>query len=96
VRVSYPPGRAEVQAERGTPTDAMVRAVGALGYRARVDGHADDAGGARPASGGDFVPGRAAGDRLHVAVVGSGGAAMAAALKAAERGARVTLVKRAS
>ena len=31
---------------------------------------------------------------LHVAVIGSGGAAMAAALKAVERGARVTLVER--
>jgi mercuric reductase len=30
----------------------------------------------------------------HVAVIGSGGAAMAAALKAAERGARVTLIER--
>lgn len=34
------------------------------------------------------------GDRLHVAVIGSGGAAMAAALKAAELGARVTLIER--
>ncbi|MDX1801840.1 MAG: FAD-binding protein, partial [Marinobacter sp.] len=33
-------------------------------------------------------------DRLHVAVIGSGGSAMAAALKASERGARVTLVER--
>ncbi len=32
--------------------------------------------------------------KLHIAVIGSGGAAMAAALKAAERGARVTLVER--
>jgi mercuric reductase len=31
---------------------------------------------------------------LHVAVIGSGGAAMAAALRAVERGARVTLVER--
>ncbi len=31
---------------------------------------------------------------LHIAVIGSGGAAMAAALKAAEQGARVTLVER--
>lgn len=31
---------------------------------------------------------------LHIAVVGSGGAAMAAALKAAERGARITLVEK--
>jgi len=34
------------------------------------------------------------GQRLHVAVIGSGGAAMAAALKAVERGARVTLIER--
>jgi len=34
------------------------------------------------------------GARLHIAVVGSGGAAMAAALKATERGARVTLIER--
>ncbi|PKL95293.1 MAG: mercury(II) reductase [Gammaproteobacteria bacterium HGW-Gammaproteobacteria-8] len=33
-------------------------------------------------------------DRLHIAVIGSGGAAMAGALKAAERGARVTLIER--
>ena len=33
-------------------------------------------------------------NNLHIAVIGSGGSAMAAALKATERGARVTLVKR--
>jgi len=32
--------------------------------------------------------------KLHIAVIGSGAAAMAAALKAAERGARVTLIER--
>ncbi|MBZ9539627.1 mercury(II) reductase [Modicisalibacter tunisiensis] len=31
---------------------------------------------------------------LHIAVIGSGGAAMAAALKAAERGARITVIER--
>ena len=31
---------------------------------------------------------------LHIAVIGSGGAAMAAALGAAERGARITLIER--
>ncbi len=34
------------------------------------------------------------GGALHVAIIGSGGAAMAAALKAAEQGARVTLIER--
>lgn len=33
-------------------------------------------------------------DNLHIAVIGSGGAAMAAALKAAERGARITLIEK--
>lgn len=33
-------------------------------------------------------------DTLHIAVIGSGGAAMAAALKAVEQGARVTLIER--
>ncbi|HIG13569.1 MAG TPA: FAD-binding protein, partial [Gammaproteobacteria bacterium] len=33
-------------------------------------------------------------DNLHIAVIGSGGSAMAAALKATERGARVTLIER--
>ena len=33
-------------------------------------------------------------NNLHIAVIGSGGAAMAAALKAAERGARITLIER--
>jgi mercuric reductase len=40
-------------------------------------------------------PGASRDDKaLHVAVIGSGGAAMAAALKAAEQGARVTLIER--
>ncbi|MAZ05754.1 MAG: mercury(II) reductase [Halomonas sp.] len=33
-------------------------------------------------------------NKLHIAVIGSGGSAMAAALKATERGARVTLIER--
>ncbi|MEA2117068.1 mercury(II) reductase [Halovibrio sp. HP20-59] len=33
-------------------------------------------------------------NNLHIAVIGTGGAAMAAALKAAERGARITLIER--
>jgi mercuric reductase len=32
--------------------------------------------------------------QLHVAIIGTGGAAVAAALKAAENGARVTLIER--
>lgn len=38
--------------------------------------------------------GRLPAQALHIAIIGSGGAAMAGALKAAERGARVTLIER--
>ncbi|MBI2751635.1 MAG: mercury(II) reductase [Burkholderiales bacterium] len=79
--------------------EALTAAVAGLGYRATL---AD----APPTS----TPGgllgkmrewlgsddKASGDNdaLHVAVIGSGGAAMAAALKAVEQGARVTLIER--
>jgi mercuric reductase len=46
------------------------------------------------AQAGGGVDAAATEERLHVAVIGSGGAAMAAALKAVERGARVTLIER--
>jgi mercuric reductase len=98
-QVSYPKGRARLTLAPGTPMTALVAAVAALGYRARVadesadrprDGLLDKArswlGAGQKAPGGDPA--------LHVAVIGSGGAAMAAALKAAERGARVTLIER--
>ncbi|RVT49632.1 mercury(II) reductase [Rubrivivax albus] len=99
-KVSYPMGTAKLVLAPDTPLTALVSSVTALGYRARVaDGkavrprdsqldqarHSLDDG--RKVHGGDQA--------LHVAVIGSGGAAMAAALKAAERGARVTLIERA-
>jgi mercuric reductase len=79
--VSYPKARAEIAADAGVSSEALAATVATLGYRASVA----DAGGAQRGAGG--VP-------LHVAVIGSGGAAMAAALRAVERGARVTLVER--
>jgi mercuric reductase len=98
-QVSYPKGTARLTLAPETPVTALVSAVTALGYRARVaDGNSDRPrdtlldkarswlGGGQKAPGGDGA--------LHVAVIGSGGAAMAAALKAAERGARVTLLER--
>ncbi len=96
--VSYPRKRAEIEADAGVSLDPLVSAVAALGYRARV---ADSQG--LPATGlldkalGWLGSGakRGSGEpALHVAVIGSGGAAMAAALKAVEQGARVTLIER--
>ncbi|MFZ5506619.1 MAG: mercury(II) reductase [Pseudomonadota bacterium] len=97
VAVSYPDRVARLQVEAGTSPAALTAAVAAAGYRAR---HADAPAAppglldkARQWLGGAVRP--AAGEtQLHVAIIGSGGAAMAAALKAAEGGARVTLIER--
>ena len=96
--VSYPQGSAQLVAEAGTSTVALLSAVAEAGYRAiltdaastipRVDVHdhvRKDA---------DNHAGSSKSTELHIAVIGSGGAAMAAALKAVERGARVTLIER--
>ena len=92
--VSYPKGRAEVTTDKVVNAEAFTTAVAKLGYRTRSE--------SRQFAG---LPERAPGrpessehssesGRLHIAVIGSGGAAMAAALKAVERGARVTLIER--
>lgn len=79
-KVSYPDASARVVLEHEVPVQSLTAAVVACGYGASPQ--RDDA-----------VP--ASDDRgLHIAVLGSGGAAMAGALKAVERGARVTLIER--
>ncbi|PMU86445.1 MULTISPECIES: mercury(II) reductase [unclassified Pseudomonas] len=96
--VSYASGKAELKADEGVSREQMQAAVEALGYRAAFE---DSTIQARPglldkARGwlsGSTGAGKEDG-RLHIAVIGSGGAAMAAALKAVEGGARVTLIER--
>ncbi len=80
-RVSYPDATAQIALEREVPLDRLVQAVVHRGY------------GAMPLEGDTAV---LTGDEegLHIAVIGSGGAAMAAALKATELGAHVTLIER--
>ena len=95
--VSYPQGTALVTAASVLREDSLADAVAAAGYGAT---RRDAAGVARPRPKREFalppgLPGRAADDQLlRVAVIGSGGAAMAAALRAAESGAAVTLIER--
>ncbi|WP_234729556.1 mercury(II) reductase [Acidocella facilis] len=94
--VSYTRGVAKVASLPEILSETLVAAVAELGYRvARVD--------APPAPLGSGLSGKMDesfgspdGRRgaLHVAVIGSGGGAMAGALKAAEQGARVTLIER--
>ncbi|ELF6207941.1 mercury(II) reductase [Pseudomonas aeruginosa] len=96
--VSYASGKAELKVDESVSREQMQAAVEALGYRAAFE---DATAPVRPvlldkARGwlsGSTDAGKE-GDKLHVAVIGSGGAAMAAALKAVEGGARVTLIER--
>ena len=95
--VSYPQRRAEIEVDAGVGLDPLVAAVAALGYRARLPDTPN-----KPAALLNKAPGWQDGETkrggddeaLHIAVIGSGGAAMAAALKAVEQGARVTLIER--
>jgi mercuric reductase len=89
VEVEYPAGVATVRSGRPLDTQALIAAVSALGYSANAAAalkqpDADDP---------SFIAGGNDG-ALHIAVIGSGGAAMAAALRAIERGALVTLIER--
>lgn len=96
--VSYAKGSAKLAIEVGTSPDALTAAVAGLGYRATL---ADAPSVSTPGglldkmrdllSRNDKTGSSGA---LHIAVIGSGGAAMAAALKAVEQGARVTLIER--
>lgn len=88
--VSYPESRAQVLADVGASRDQMLAAIAALGYRGAFDeGDNKRNSGKMPAS-------KKSGSDLHIAVIGSGGGAMAAALKAAELGAQVTLIERST
>ncbi|MBX9613087.1 MAG: mercury(II) reductase [Burkholderiales bacterium] len=88
--VAYPAGSATVSGKT-LDAQALIAAVSALGYSAKA------ATGLKPVVT-DFPPvpadSRKGGAGLHIAVIGSGGGAMAAALKAAELGAQVTLIER--
>ncbi|MFM0388360.1 mercury(II) reductase [Paraburkholderia dipogonis] len=91
--VSWSQALADVTVDKGVSHDTLATAVMTAGYHARAadlptqfTGLLDRAGarGKRSSDAG----------ALRVAVIGSGGAAMAAALKAAENGAHVTLIER--
>ncbi|WP_033536800.1 mercury(II) reductase [Caballeronia zhejiangensis] len=95
--VSYPKARAEVESDPHVTVEALAAAVARVGYGARPAGTSTPPAGLLDKALGWLGAGakREGGEQpLHVAVIGSGGAAMAAALKAVEQGARVTLVER--
>ncbi|WP_298128663.1 mercury(II) reductase [Ferrovum sp.] len=96
--VSYPRHRAEVETDLAMSPESLVAAVVAAGYRAWLtDSQSTDASGPLCNSQvrvDDETKSRDGEPTLHIAIIGSGGAAMAAALKAVERSARVTLIER--
>jgi mercuric reductase len=100
--VSYPEGLARVSGETALDPQMLAAAVSAIGYRATPDMPT-----AKPASGKPGPLGRLFGQpgsrtvtksgrskgRLRVALIGSGGAAFAAAIRSAEAGASVTMIE---
>jgi mercuric reductase len=97
--VSYPQGAARLETEPGTSARVLTAAVARLGYRAApsdMPSMQQPAGPLDKTVGWPAAHARAGNvaGRLHIAVIGSGGAAMAAALKAAENDAQVTLIER--
>jgi len=85
-RVSYEDAAAVVEAPEDVETVSLVEAVRHAGYRAAVAGPS-------PSSPEAVAVGSSGGDRRHVAIIGSGSAAFAAAIRAAEEGARVTMIE---
>ncbi len=99
--VSYSKGKAEIVVNDGVAHDALTKSVAELGYRATLSDAptAEKSGRLLDRTVSWFGKSNKSGSNggehpLHVAVIGSGGGAMAAALKAVELGARVTLIER--
>ncbi len=97
--VSYSQRTARVSSATTLDLGLLATAVQAAGYGVTPKTGAPVATGAEEIAGSPRVldtatHARAAGSTLRIAVVGSGGGAMAAALKAAELGATVTLIER--
>ncbi|AJZ56956.1 mercury(II) reductase [Paraburkholderia fungorum] len=95
--VSWPEALADVTVDEGVSDDTLAAALMTAGYHAKVADVPDQSAGLLDrALGWAGAGGKRRGDdgALRVAVIGSGGAAMAAALKAAENGAQVTLIER--
>lgn len=85
--VSYEQGLAQVVGSEELQSSVLIGTVAEEGYSAEVVGQPEAVPAARS-------PTTVQGGKLHIAIIGTGGAAMAAALKATENGARVTLIER--
>ena len=82
-QVSYKDGTATVSGDGNTTSETLISALAGAGYSAKELGAARDIPLTRKGSA----------ERLHIAVIGSGGAAFAGALRAADEGATVTMIE---
>src|SRR3569832_1044741 len=98
--VSYPKADAQIIADPTLSPEKLIAIVNQLGYRATqadataVSQHQAISASMPKQANAKAGNGNGNGNGLHIAVIGSGGSAMAAALKAVEQGAKVTLIER--
>ncbi|MBI4006703.1 MAG: FAD-dependent oxidoreductase, partial [Gammaproteobacteria bacterium] len=83
--VSYSNASADIEVDSEVNAKKLTGVIEALGYRAEpLDNHCS--------AGSDDAKGRNQ-ENLHVAILGSGSGAFAAAIRAVEEGARVTMIE---
>jgi mercuric reductase len=94
-RVSYAEGMARVEARDGIAASGLIDAVKGKGYGAELlDAPVRGSSAVRAPSIGETGPSKQKAESgLHVAVIGSGSGAFAAAIRAVEAGAQVTLIE---
>jgi mercuric reductase len=90
--VSFADGSARVSTGDGNSGGALISAITGIGYSARMRGPGVSESVLR-AAGLSSGARRSDGSKLHIAVIGSGGGAFAAALRAADEGASVTMIE---
>jgi mercuric reductase len=93
VRVEYPRGVAKIDSEAPLPIDTLNAAL-PKNYRIKSLPAEDAHGKAWGAFGGSRQTDAGSQTPLDIAIIGTGGGAMAAAITAAERGAKITLIER--
>jgi mercuric reductase len=81
--VSYKDGTAKVSGDVGGTSETLISALAGIGYSARMLGAEKDG----------VTPRENSGKKLHVAVIGSGGAAFASALRASDEGASISMIE---
>lgn len=90
IRVSYPEARGVLTVRGNVSLESLVEQIEGKGYKVSpLKDHVPVIADAAPVK-------KGGGDPLHVAIIGSGSAAFACALRVIEEGARVTLIERRS